>query len=217
MTQIIPAILATTEQKYRDDVEKVNSIAALTDGWVHIDFMDNVFVPNLSIDLSIVAKYPINLKKEAHLMVQNPGNMLWDLIDLGFDRILLHAESDDIRDNLAFIEDHGFHAKGKVIETGLAINFETPLDKITPYINDIDVLLIMSIKPGFQGQPFIPEAISRIKEASQMGLIIEVDGAVSLDNVKLLMDAGVDNLMIGSRLLNGNVKQNLEKFKTALR
>ncbi len=209
MTQIIPAILAISEESYQEQVERVNSIAGDVDGWVHIDFADGILVPSKTIDLEMIAKYPVNLKKEAHLMIKNPSSMLWRLIDLEFKRIIVHVESEDVASNLAFIEDHE-------IETGLAINYDTPLEIVKPYLNDLDVIVMMGIKSGLQGQEFISGVIEKITQAKSYNLVIEIDGGITPENARMIADAGADRLIIGSHLLNGDVKQNLEQFRQVL-
>lgn len=208
MVTIIPAILETTEQEYKQAIENINSAPSLEDGWLHIDFMDGFFVDNHSIEPAVVSKYPTNLKKEAHLMVMQPINWLDKLIEAGFTRVILHFEAEEVQQCLEYLT-------GKGLEVGLAVKMETQLDKIQEFLPQIDLLLIMSIKPGFQGQPFIPDALEKITEANQVRAVnnfsIAVDGAVSTDNIKSLVAAGADILIIGSHLVQGDIEENMEK------
>ena len=214
MVQIIPSILATSEDQYKNDLSKLESAQSLEDGWVHIDFADNKFVQTQTVGVETAEKFPTNFKKEAHLMVVHPSHpWISELEKLNFSRIIVHLESDTqdwITDNLRYLED-------KNIEVGLAINPDTELDKVSPFINDIDVLQIMGINPGLQGQQFIPETINKVKKAVQLfkgqyGPKISVDGGVKDTNAKLLMDAGADILVVGSYLLKGDVDENLENL-----
>lgn len=216
MTQIIPAILATSEESYKEQIDTINSVAHDLDGWVHIDFMDDIFVQNKSIDLSVITKYPTELKKEAHLMVKNPTTMIWGLIQSGFERIIVHAESEDVTSNIKLIEENGLKSNGSLIEAGIALKLETPLTSTELLMDNIDALLFLSIRPGFQEQEFNPEVLEKIKAAKKLNIAIEVDGGITPENARMIVDAGVDRLVIGSHLLNGDVKQNLEKFKKAL-
>lgn len=212
--QIIPAVLATTEEEYKQKIDKLTSCPELTEGWVQIDLMDNKFVPNKSIGLDVVAKYPINLKKEAHLMVINPLDWVDDLKRLGFIRIIFHLESGNPEPVIK-------HIRKTTLEIGLAINPVTTVEKLNPFVDRIDLVLIMGVHPGFSGQQFIAETVDRVKETSQLrsknnNLIIEVDGGVG-KHVRELVDAGAKNLVMGSYLLDGDVTKNLETIWEAIK
>lgn len=206
--QIIPAILATSENEYKEEIQKLSLISGDIDGWVHIDFADDVFVPNKTIGLDVVRKYPVSLKKEAHLMVQDPGLLCNELISAGFERVILHLEAEDLDSSIDII-------RGRV-EIGIALNLETPIDLLEPYLGKIDLILFMGITPGFQGQEFDSRVLERIRQAAKFNKKVIIDGGVSVQNVKLIMEARVDGVVIGSHLLNGDVKQNLEQFKKIL-
>lgn len=214
--QITPAILATSEKEYRDEVERIENSGLFVGGWVQIDFADNKFVQNKSVAPEVVAKYPINMKREAHLMVRHPIEWIMDLTQQKFERIIFHVESDDVRSNLDYIEDQS-------IESGLAIKLDTPLDALNPYLKDIDVLLIMSIDPGFQGRQFEYQALERIKKVAKirrenkLNFKIEVDGGITVENAKLIVEAGANCLIIGSHLINGNIFENFKYIQESLR
>lgn len=214
--QIIPAILAITEEEYEQKLKKIEACPELAEGWVQIDLMDNEFVHNESVDPQVLGKYKTTLSIEAHLMIQYPSQAIFHVIKAGAKRVVVHIESDDVEDNLAYIADEG-------VENGLAINPETPLEKLTPYLNDIDTVLIMSVHPGVQGRNFITESLEKIKECSRYRLNnnlnykIGVDGGISSENAKLLVEAGADYLVAGSHLTDGNIAENLEKIRQSLR
>lgn len=211
MVQIIPAILATSEEDYQRDVARYKQSISFKEGWVHIDFMDNMFVPNKSIGASETAKYPIDLHKEAHLMVQNPFLWIDELVKAGFERVLLHIEAENIEDSIE-------KAKEKGLEKGLAVKNDTELTKIEPFLERVDTVLIMGVELGFQGQEFIPESLNKIKEISKLredggyGFKIEVDGAIKDDNIKAVVQAGADFVIVGSYLLKGDIDENLENL-----
>jgi len=211
MVQIIPAVLSRTEQQYVSDTNKLSSCEALKGNWVHIDFADNKFVQNKTIGPEIVGKFPTNFRKEAHLMVSNPKDWIDKLVDAGFERIIFHIESlDDTNRVIDYI-------KSKGLEVGLAIKMDTPLDYLKPYIEKIDLVLVMSIAPGFQGQPFIPQSLDRIREIkSKWGVKIGVDGSVKDENAKFFIDTGADNLIVGSFLLKGDINENVERLWEAM-
>lgn len=210
MVQIIPAILSISEADYDRDISRYIVSPSFQDGWIHIDFMDNVFVPNKSIDAKSTIKYPISLQKEAHIMVAHPKEWIDDLVLANFGRIIFHIE---VEDNVAECINY---IKSKGVQAGLAINNATPIDKMEPFLGIIDMVLVMSVVPGFQGQPFIPESLDRIKELVQMraqgnfNFKIGIDGAVKDTNVKEIADSGVDSITIGSYLLKGDIDENLE-------
>ncbi len=208
MVQIIPAVLSTKEEDFKRDIEKIVTSPSFQEGWVHIDFMDNIFVPNKSIEPSEIAKYSISLNKEAHLMVAYPLQWVEKLADSGFKKVIFHLEAKD--DTLESIK----AIKVKGMEVGLAINIDTSVEKLEPFINEIDSVLVMSIIPGFQGQPFLPESLEKIKKLKEKGwnVIISVDGGVEDGNARGLIEAGVDQLIIGSFLLKGDIDINVEKI-----
>ncbi len=174
--------------------------------------MDNIFVPNKSIEPSVVAKHPIDLHKEAHPMVSHPLEWVDNLVKAGFERIIFHIEAeDDTNDCIGYIRNKG-------LEVGLAINNETPIEKIEPFVDKIDVVLVMAIVSGFQGQPFIPEALDKVRQIKSKNwpVRVGVDGSVKDLNAREIMEAGVDFMIVGSFLLKGNIDENLEKLWEAV-
>lgn len=207
MVQIIPAVLATTEEEYQQDISKLESCESLQNGWVHIDFADNIFVQNITIEPEIIQKSPTNLLKEAHLMVTHPREWIDKLVAAGFNRVIFHIECED---NIEEVIDY---IKSKGLEVGLAIKNETPIEKLQPFVGKIEVILVMTIVPGFQGQPFIPQALDKVRQIkSKWGVKVGVDGAVKGDNIKDIVDAGVDFVIVGSYLLRGGIDENLESL-----
>lgn len=205
MIQIIPAVLATTQEEYQQDMAKLASCKSLQNDWVHIDFADNIFVQNETIKPEVIQNYPTNLRKEAHLMVVHPQEWVERLVRAGFKRIIFHIETEDnIHECIDSIKDKG-------LEVGLAIKNETPIGKLEPFIDKIDIVLVMTIIPGFQGQPFIPESLDKVKEIkSKWTVRIGVDGHVNDETAKEIVDAGVDFVIVGSYLLEGDIDENLE-------
>ncbi|OGE14223.1 hypothetical protein A3F00_00975 [Candidatus Daviesbacteria bacterium RIFCSPHIGHO2_12_FULL_37_11] len=225
MIQIIPAILATIKEEYSRFIDKLNS-SDLTDiDWIHIDFMDNIFVQNKSITPDIVEQSLNSFKKEAHLMVKDFKFWIQELEKAGFDRVIIHLEADEadkIRDAFKVL-------KGKNIQVGLAINPETSVDMMKPFLDELDIVLIMAVHPGFQGQEFILETLNRIKEISHIrsknnysssearSFLIEVDGGISDENITEIADAGADIAVVGSGLFKyDNLEEGLGKIRKAL-
>jgi ribulose-phosphate 3-epimerase len=212
--KIIPAILATTEDDYQKSLKRVKE-SGLFD-WVQIDLMDNKFVQNKSIDPSIIAKYPVNLKLEAHLMVEYPENWIDELIKSEVDRIIFPIEDrEGIKERITHIKNHR-------IEVGLSINPETFIGFLEPYLEMVDVILVMSVHPGFQGQEFITETKERIFEINELRrknnskFKIEVDGGISEDNIRKVSEAGADIAVVGSNLLKyDNLEEGLNNLQKA--
>lgn len=206
MVQIIPAILSTTEEDFVRDISRYQK-SSLNGGWVHIDLADNIFVQNGTIRPSVTAKYPTNLHKEAHLMVSRPLEWVDELFESGFKRIILHIESEDAAKCIET-------AKEKGLQVGLAIKNETSLDKLEPFTDKIDAVLVMGVVPGFQGQQFIPASLDKIRQLKSKDLKarIGVDGSVKDDNIKEIVEAGADFVIVGSYLLKGDIDENLENL-----
>ena len=192
MVTIIPAILATTEEQYAKTLKKIEECEFFDEGWVHIDVIDGQFADNVTVGPEIISKYPTKLKIELHLMVENPKEFI-DKLD-GFDigRIITHVEAEK--------------------SAHIAINPQTPVSILDEL--QTESVLIMAIQPGFQGQEFIPETLEKIKEVrkSYPNILIGVDGGVTPENAKLIVDAGADYLVVGSHLIEGNIDENLETF-----
>ncbi len=212
MVQIIPAILATSEEQYVQDIANLERSEALKNGWIHIDFADNVFVPNKTIDPQLVAKHPTNFKKEAHLMVAHPKSIIGKLVEAGFSRVLFHIEcKDDLDECIA-------ETKAKGLEVGLVLKHETPLGELEPFASKIDVVLLMSVVPGFQGQPFIEDSLNKVRQlkSKQWPIRVGVDGAVGDTNIKQIIDAGADYVNVGSFLVKADPDESLERLWEAI-
>ncbi|KKS65542.1 MAG: Ribulose-phosphate 3-epimerase [Candidatus Daviesbacteria bacterium GW2011_GWA1_42_6] len=220
---IIPAILATTEDEYREKIEKVSTCPGLVrpergrraEGWVQIDIMDGKFVPNKRVGLDVIRKYPTILQKEAHLMVEDPSKWVEDLVNLGFERIAVHAEVDrkEAMDAVDLIN----KLKKKSI---LALNPETPVEQYKYFEAVVYGVLVMSVHPGFSGQEFILASVDKVKKVKDYALpntFVGVDGGIDENSAKLLSNAGADYLVIGEHIINGNIAENLEKIRQSLR
>lgn len=208
MVQIIPTLFSTTEEEFKQRITKIQSSQNFKEGWVQLDLMDNKFVPNLSIGMDIIKKYPLNYNKEAQLMVIDPQAWLPDLFEYGVDRIIFPVEIDkDILKIIQIIKDQN-------IEAGLSVNPETKAKELDPYLKSLDAVLFMGVKPGLEGQKLSPDTSAKIKEVKKKfpELKIGVDGGIKDSNVKELVEAGVDYLAIGSFLFEGDIDENLEKI-----
>jgi ribulose-phosphate 3-epimerase len=195
--KIAPSILSADFACLADEVERVSGEADL----LHVDVMDGHFVPNLTIGPPVVRalRARTELFLDCHLMVDNPGVLLADFAKAGADRCIVHVEVGDPQPLFDELRTLG-------VGVGLTLNPETPVDEVLPFLDRIDLLLVMSVHPGFGGQHFIPEVLDKVKVARQaiddqdLPVEIEIDGGIKHDNAKLAYDAGVDILVAGSAI-----------------
>ena len=199
MKKIAPSILSADGSRLGEEIAAVEAAGA---DWIHIDVMDGHFVPNLTIGPGLVAsiRKTTKLPFDVHLMIENPERYIDDFTKAGADGITLHVEATvHLHRAIAMIREKGLKA-------GVSLNPATPLVQIEPILPDIDLLLIMTVNPGFGGQKFIEGSLSRIRQAQQMiramapGVLLEVDGGVTLKNIRSIADAGADVLVAGSAI-----------------
>lgn len=224
MVKIIPAILATSEEEYKTKLLELAKNNSSKFDWIQIDLMDNKDLESSSFEqlydsdsrtlpfpngkrkfvgIETIKQYKGSLKIEVHLMVNNPSDWIDELISTNVKRVVGHIEvgDDEIKRFIGKAKEVG-------LELGLAINPETGVNTLRPYIDDLDIVLLMSVHPGRQGQQFMPDVLEKIKEIKQKKwpIVIEVDGGINKDVLLELESAGADNLVIGSHfqeILNG--------------
>lgn len=206
MKEIIPALLSNDIEEIKDNLAKLEGLV----DWAQIDIMDNKFVPNISINVKDLIDVKTDLKMEAHLMIFNPQDVFQDCKDARVKRVFFHFEAvDDVRSVLEQMKNFDF-------EKGIAINPETEISKIEPYLDKVDLILFLSVNPGFQGQGFIESVLEKVKELRKMRpeLKIEIDGGINIGNIKKVSDAGVDYIVAGSAVLKGgDIEGNLKKLR----
>ncbi len=199
MGKIAPSILAADFSELAAEVDRVRPQADL----LHVDVMDGHFVPNLSIGAPVVKclRPRTDLYLDCHLMIDNPGDLLDDFAKAGADSCTVHVELGDPRPLFDRMRAHG-------MRVGLVHNPETPLDAVLPYLEEIDILLFMSVHPGFGGQAFIPEVLDKLRAAREIvderGLAVEleIDGGINLETAPLAAAAGADILVSGSAIFH---------------
>ncbi|HEV8512512.1 MAG TPA: ribulose-phosphate 3-epimerase [Cyclobacteriaceae bacterium] len=214
MTPIIaPSILASDFANLQKEVEMINTSQA---DWVHVDVMDGVFVPNISLGLPVVEAVKRHAKKplDVHLMIVQPEKYVEAFHKAGADSISVHIEAcPHLHRNIQQIKALGCKA-------GVAVNPHTPIMGLYDLIQDIDLVLLMSVNPGFGGQKFIERTYDKIKELKALiksrnsGTLIEIDGGVNQQNAKLLLDAGADVLVTGNFVFSAsNPKEVIQRLK----
>jgi ribulose-phosphate 3-epimerase len=189
---IIPAILTQNIEEVQQKLDALFGIAP----WVQIDFMDGEFVDNDSINVTDISLLETSLQLEAHLMVKAPEFYFEDLERVGFERVIFHYEAvDDCREVCELMKAYSF-------ERGIAINPETEPEEIEPFVDEIDLVLILGVNPGFGGQDFIPETLQKIKKTKELypTKYISVDGGVDEKNIKQIIEHGADMVAVGSGL-----------------
>ena len=216
MKIVAPSMLSCNFGELGDEIEMVNKSKA---GWFHLDIMDGVFVPNITFGTPILEIFDSLGKKhlDMHLMIINPEKYIEKFAGLGADTITVHYEAcDDLEKIIGDIKKLG-------VKAGVAINPNTDVSLLDHSLEEIDLVCLMSVFPGFSGQKFIPETFSRLKELKQMindkntNTLIQIDGGVSLDNAQELVSLGADVLVAGSFVFKSDSpKETIEKLHSAI-
>ena len=185
---------------------------------LHLDVMDGMFVPSISFGMPVISslRKSVDFFFDVHMMVENPERYIEDFYNSGADGITIHFEAcKHIDICIAQIKSLG-------LRSGISINPATPVSLLENIVSEVDMVLIMSVNPGFGGQKFIPYSLDKIKELSKMRekknqkLLIQVDGGVGVDNIKALSDAGVDEFVAGSSVFKGDILKNIKDLNYAL-
>ncbi len=214
--QISPSILAADFSQLGNEIKKLEEGGA---DMIHVDVMDGHFVPNLTIGPPVIKalRNYTKLPFDVHLMIEPVHKYIKNYADAGADIITVHPEAtDNLKNSVQYIKELGK-------KVGVSLNPETKTNIIKEFLTEIDLILIMSVHPGFGGQKFIPEVLSKIKELNNIKLKenlnfdIEVDGGIDFNNSKLVIEAGANILVSGTTIFNsnnGDIKKNIEKLKS---
>lgn len=213
MIKLAPSILSADFARLLEDVKKVEKAGC---EYLHIDVMDGHFVPNITLGPGIVKslrKY-VNMVFDAHLMIENPDNYIKEFADAGCDIIVVHQEAcTHLHRTIQNIKSHG-------IKAGVALNPATPIETIKYVLQDVDMVLLMSVNPGFGGQSYIPVVTEKIKELKalidemNLDIDIEVDGGVKPSNIAEVVNAGANVIVAGSAIFNaGNIDEAVKSLR----
>ena len=213
MIKLAPSILSADFARLLEDVKKVEKAGC---EYLHIDVMDGHFVPNITLGPGIVKslRKDVNMVFDAHLMIENPDNYIKEFADAGCDIIVVHQEAcTHLHRTIQNIKSHG-------IKAGVALNPATPIETIKYVLQDVDMVLLMSVNPGFGGQSYIPVVTEKIKELKalidemNLDIDIEVDGGVKPSNIAEVVNAGANVIVAGSAIFNaGNIDEAVKSLR----
>lgn len=211
MNYLAPSILSADFCRLGEQIEEIGKAGAQ---YVHIDVMDGLFVPSISFGMPIVSSVRprTDLFLDVHMMVTEPERYVEEFVKCGADSVTIHVEACDcIEETLQKIKAAGAKA-------GLALNPKTPVSEIEPYLEMVDMILVMTVQPGFGGQAYIPECTDKIREVrklineSGLNINLEIDGGVNIDNLEMNLEAGANVIVAGSAVFKGDIAANTKAF-----
>ena len=213
--KISPSILSADFSKLGKEIQDLEKAQA---DLIHIDVMDGHFVPNITIGPEVISKLRkySSLPFDVHLMISPVNNFIKNFAEAGADIITIHPEAtNDLLDSIKKIKSYNKKA-------GVSLNPETSVNKVLPVLNSIDLVLVMSVNPGFGGQKFMPETLEKVKilrkeiDTKKLKVQIEIDGGINFENSKTAIKAGVDILVSGTTIFKvnkGDLKKNIQLLK----
>lgn len=215
MNHLVPSILAADFWELGREIGLVESMGVT---YLHIDVMDGMFVPSISFGMPVLKsiRERSRLFMDVHMMVEKPERYIEEFIRLGADGVTIHVEAcDHVAETLAEIRALG-------AKPGIAMNPETPVSAVLPYMDMTDMVLVMTVRPGFGGQEFIEGCFDKIREVraaineKHPGVRLEIDGGVRLENLPRCLDAGADMIVTGSAVFQGDIEANVNAFMKIL-
>lgn len=221
MVQIIPAILTNNPEELREKISRVEGLARLAESdsrrmrRVQIDIVDGIFAKNKTVGLEVLEGMETALLLDVQLMVKEPMDWVERCTSILADRVIGHVET------MGSQEEFVAKVAGSGAKVGLGLDLDTPIEAIEEnLLTSLDVVLVMSVKAGFGGQEFEPrilekiEKLKKLKEGDPNPFSICVDGGVNMDNIKQIIEAGADEVAVGSSLFEGDIEENISKLKS---
>jgi ribulose-phosphate 3-epimerase len=211
MNYLAPSILSADFCNLGRDIGFVEKSGA---HYLHFDIMDGMFVPSISFGMPVLkcVKAYSKLFMDVHMMVEKPERYVGEVINLGADMVTIHVEACDcVGETLDKIKSLGAKA-------GLALKPKTPVSELTPYMDKLDMVLIMTVQPGFGGQSYIPECTDKIRAVRSLidekypDVRLEIDGGVGINNLEMNLEAGADVIVAGSAIFKGDISENVRQF-----
>ena len=212
MYQLCPSILSADFNRLGEQIKALEKEGV---EYLHIDVMDGDFVPNISFGMPVIKSIRKESKMffDVHLMVMAPERYIQDFVDCGADSITIHAEAcEDLERTIEAIHDAG-------VKAGISIKPATPVNDISHLLEDVDMVLVMTVQPGFGGQKYIPECTEKIQElrelidSEKLDVDIQVDGGINEDTLETVMKAGANMLVMGSGVFQGDLSANVRRLK----
>ncbi|CAK7021221.1 ribulose-phosphate 3-epimerase [Tissierella carlieri] len=213
MAKIAPSLLSADFANLQDEIKKIENGGA---DYLHLDVMDGIYVPNITFGPPVIKKLRkiTKIPFDVHLMIDKPERYIKDFVDAGADLITVHQEATThLHRTIQEIKSYGIMA-------GVSLNPATPLESIEYVLGDLDLVLIMTVNPGFGGQSFIESMKGKIKrlrkiiDERELNIIVEVDGGVKLDNAKEILNCGADLLVAGSDVFGAeDIEHRTRQFK----
>lgn len=203
-----PSLLAADFGKLAEQIKEAEKAGAK---FLHLDVMDGIFVPNISFGLPVIEalrKYT-DMVFDVHLMITEPERYIERFIDAGADFVTFHAEATNKIDECIEI----IHRRGK--KAGLAISPKTPAEVVYPYLDKLDMVLCMTVEPGYGGQKYMPDMepkIKAVREKTGEEMLVEVDGGIGAKNIMAPIDAGANVIVAGTAVFGGNITENVTEI-----